>query len=110
MTEWRAYINLARNICTNFIFISCIASFPSVSFRLLSLVISLFCDDFILFPVLHDHAEEQSSPFAKDSRSTERIVYLPVPFRLIMSFLRTICRERVADIAAQVLRDCSIRD
>lgn len=40
-------------------------------------------DDFILFPVLHDHAEKKSSLFATDSRPSGRTVYLPVPFRLI---------------------------
>ena len=43
-------------------------------------------DDFILFPVLYDRAEEieRSVVRATDPRSNmERIVYLPVPFSLI---------------------------
>jgi hypothetical protein len=48
-------------------------------------------DDFILFPVLYDHAEEQSCSFATNMRSSERAAHLPVPFCLILISVMMIC-------------------
>ena len=55
---------------------------PSTTISVSLVSVLSFRDDFILFPVLHDHAETQSCPFAKDLRPSGRTVYLPVPFRL----------------------------